>query len=247
MNPNLSKSSGISSKQLLFILLFIETLATVVAIATAMKEGESLFHYFDEGRFMTYFSCLQLLIVSAFAWKIFRLEKKSSSADLVKNAVFWLMVCLGTFYLALDDALSIHEEIDKSMHRLLNVEETLVTDLADDIIVGIYLIIALIYIFSQWQNLQVFRSSFAYFKVGFILGAMMVLADILSNNTLFVSMVTDDSQLANQIITNLGIFEETAKTVAEGFFLVGVYQCWQKVRSVNSQQLIPIPKSNQIE
>ena len=229
MNPNLSKSSGISSKQLLFILLFIETLATVVAIATAMKEGESLFHYFDEGRFMTYFSCLQLLIVSAFAWKIFRLEKKSSSADLVKNAVFWLMVCLGTFYLALDDALSIHEEIDKSMHRLFNIEETLVTDLADDIIVGIYLIIALVYIFSQWQNLQLFRSSFVYFKVGFVLGAIMVLADILSNNTLFVSMVTDDSQLANQITTSLGVFEETAKIIAEGFFLVGVYQCWQKI------------------
>ena len=239
MNPNLSKSSGISSKQLLFILLFIETLATVVAIATAMKEGESLFHYFDEGRFMTYFSCLQLLIVSAFAWKIFRLEKKSSSADLVKNAVFWLMVCLGTFYLALDDALSIHEEIDKSMHRLFNIEETLVTDLADDIIVGIYLIIALVYIFSQWQNLQLFRSSFVYFKVGFVLGAIMVLADILSNNTLFVSMVTDDSQLANQITTSLGVFEETAKIIAEGFFLVGVYQCWQKISqqsTVSSEQ-----------
>ena len=61
----------------------------------------------------------------------------------------------------------------------------------------------------------------------------MVLADILSNNTLFVSMVTDDSQLGSQITTGLGIFEETAKIIAEGFFLVGVYHCWQKI----SQQL----------
>ncbi|MEL6493802.1 MAG: hypothetical protein AAFQ41_01600 [Cyanobacteria bacterium J06623_7] len=236
MHSDLVKTRVISSKQLLPLVLFIETVAIVMAIATAIKTGNSPFRYFDEGEFMTYFSCLQLLIISIYAGKIARQAKKSPLVELVKNAVFWWVVSGGLFYLALDDALSIHEEIDKSLHRLLGVQETLVTDLADDIIVGIYLLVALAYIVYQWQNLQFFRSSFNYFKIGFVLGTTMVAADILSNNTLFVSMVTEDSQLQGQLILYLGIFEEIAKTVAEGFFLVGAYHCWRQVKSIELQR-----------
>ena len=193
----------------------------------ANSQGKSNFHYFDEGQFGTYFSCLQLLVIAALSGIIFKLEKSSESLQLVKNSGFWLIVSLGTFFLALDDALSFHEELDKWLHKVLDVKETLVTDLADDILVGLYMILALIYVISQWKTLQIFRSSFGYFKLGFILGAVMVVFDILSNNELFVSMVTTDSNVQEQMIMWMGVLEETAKLVAEGFFLTGVYQCWR--------------------
>ena len=237
MKINSSKPVGISSKQLLLIILFLETLAVTVAISTALSEGKSAFHYFGEDTFITYFSCLQLLIVAVLSGMIFRLEKRAKDAQLMKNAKFWLIVAAGGFFLALDDALSIHEQLDTWMHDVLNIKETLVTDLADDIIVGIYLILALIYVASQWKILKIFRSSFNYFKVGFVIGAIMVVLDILSNNTLFVSMVTDDGDLMGKMITWMGVIEEAAKLIAEGFFLTGVYQCWCQVRSMSSQEL----------
>lgn len=228
-------SVGISSKQLLWIVLFVDALTVVIAIALANSKGTSSFHYFDEGQFGTYLSCFQLLAIAVISGIIFRLEKKSHNLQLVKNSGFWLIVSYGVFFLALDDAFSFHEEIDRWLHKVLNIEETLVTDLADDILVGIYIFIALMYIVSQWKTLQIFRSSFNYFKMGFALAATMVVLDILCNNTLFVSMVTADSDLQEQMILWMGIMEETAKLVAEGFFLTGVYQCWRKARSVNSQ------------
>jgi len=238
MKTKSSAPAGISSKQLLRIVLFVETLAVVIALAKAMIAGRSNFHYFGENTFITYFSCFQLLVVAVLAILIFRLEKHSADPQLLKNATFWLVVALGAFFLSLDDALSFHEQIDKWLHKVLNIEETDITDMADDVLVGIYMIVALVYVASQWKALQIFRSSFKYFKIGFVVGAMMVVLDMLSNNNLFVSMVTADSDIQRQIIMWVGILEETAKLVAEGFFVTGVYQCWRKAKSIDLQQSI---------
>ncbi|MEL6927430.1 MAG: hypothetical protein AAFO95_02200 [Cyanobacteria bacterium J06600_6] len=235
--------AGISSKQLLWIFLFLDALAVTIAIAKAMLAGKSSFHYFGENTFITYFSCFQLVVVAVFAWMIFRMQKQSEDPQLLKNALFWLIVAFGAFFLSLDDALSFHEQIDQWLHRVFEVKETEITDLADDILVGIYMLIALICVASQWKVLQVFRSSFRYFKIGFVIGAVMVGFDILSNNTLFVSMVTSDGGLQGKMITWMGIIEETAKLVAEGFFVAGTYQCWRKAKTLNNQ--LPTANSEQ--
>lgn len=233
MKTKSSPFRGISHKRLLFIVLFLET----VAIAIAILRPNDAFHHFEEGGSITILSCLQILAVAVLAGMIFRLEKRSLDSKLRKNAGFWLIVGIGAFLLALDDALSLHEQLDVWLHGVFNIEETMVTDLADDIIVGIYLILALIYVASQWKTLQIFRSSFNYFKIGFVLGGLMVVLDILSNNFLFVSMVTDDPNLMGKMISWLGIVEETAKIAAEGFFLAGVYQCWRIVKADSKQPL----------
>lgn len=235
MNSNSSKPFGISSQKILSVVLFLDALTVTSAIALAVQREKSLFHYFAENTFVTYFSCFQLLIVAVLGWSIYRLGKRSPNRELVKNALFWLIVSLGVFYLALDDALSIHESLDRSIHGWLGIEETQISDLADDIIVGIYLILALAYVASQWKILQIFRSSFVYFRWGFVLGAIMVGFDILSNNNLFVSQVTDDPDLMDKAINYMGVVEETAKLVAEGLFLTGVYKCWRRARLLNSQ------------
>ncbi|MEO1005473.1 MAG: hypothetical protein AAFW67_06395 [Cyanobacteria bacterium J06638_38] len=99
--------------------------------------------------------------------------------------------------------------------------------MADDLIVGGYLVIFLIYVAFQWQIIKGFRQSFIWFKLGFILTAVMVVLDMASNNTLFVSMMTDDVDLASAIQQWLGVIEDSAKIYAEGMFIVGIYKCWQ--------------------
>ncbi|MEL6579193.1 MAG: hypothetical protein AAFQ14_05545 [Cyanobacteria bacterium J06621_12] len=244
MKTKSSQCRVISSKQLLFAVLFLETVAIAIAIGAAVSRGKWVFYHFDEGGFITILSCAQILVVSVLARNISGLEKRSPDKLLLKNAGFWLIVSIGAFFLALDDALSLHEQLDMWMHQVLDIKETMVTDLADDIIVGIYLILALIYVASQWQTLQIFRSSFTYFKVGFLLATLMVILDILSNNNLFVSMVTSDFELMGQMITWINIVEEAIKLVAEGFFLAGVYRCWRIVDAKSKkeeQSLVPSP------
>ena len=52
----------------------------------------------------------------------------------VRGKRIWLLVSIGFAYLALDEALSIHESIDIAGHWLLGATETGVTDRVDDLI-----------------------------------------------------------------------------------------------------------------
>ena len=106
--------------------------------------------------------------------------------------------------------------------------------MADDLIVGGYLVVFLIYVVSQWQSIKIFHSSFNWFKLGFVLTAVMVVLDMASNNTLFVSMVTDDNALASNLQQWLGVIEDSVKIFAEGMFIVGIYKCWQIAKTVSN-------------
>ncbi len=66
-----------------------------------------------------------LAVTSYVVWRIYDVRGKR----------IWLFVSLGFAYLALDEALSIHESIDIAGHWLLGATETGVTDRADDLIV----------------------------------------------------------------------------------------------------------------
>lgn len=220
--------------QMLFIVLFLETSAITLAIWGAIATGHSPKAYFEEGGYMTILSCLQLLFGAYLGKKIYAIAKNSVNPSLLKNRRFWQIVSIGLVLLALDDALGIHEYIDKLLHSLLNFQETDISDLADDAIVGGYLLLFLAYVASQWKTIQIFQRSFVYFQIGFILSVIMVIFDAASNNRLFVSMLTDNSDRQFWLQVWFGTFEDSIKIYAEGLFLVGIYKCWRTARSLNN-------------
>ncbi|MGD1921005.1 MAG: hypothetical protein ACFCAD_20280 [Pleurocapsa sp.] len=231
---NLSLSSFLARKstnQILFIVLFLETVALALAISGAIAAGHSSKAYFEEGGYMTILSCLQLLGGAFVAKKVFTIAKNASNPVLSKSSLFWRTVYLGLSFLTFDDAFQIHEYMDKFIHLLMKIlfglEETKISDLADDLIVGGYLLLFLIYVAKEWQTIKVFRDSFIYFKVGFILTVVMIFFDAVSNNTLFVSMVTDNPQQIKSWLIWFGTLEDSVKVYAGGLFLVGIYKCWR--------------------
>ena len=231
--PN--RNTTITSNQILWGLLFLETLAVTLAVTGAIALDKSPKYYFgeiDRGGFITYISCLQLLIAALLSWKIYKIVRFSPRLN--KNSWFWLIITIGLFFLALDDGVGLHEQIDRWLHDLINLEETDISDLIDDLIVGGYLVLFLIYVATQWQAIKIFRQSFVFFKIGLILSVAMVLLDILSNNRLFVSMVSDSYTIQSTIQDWLEVLEDSVKIFAEGMFIVGIYKCWQIVRSLNS-------------
>ena len=199
-----------------------------------MATGHSPKAYFEEGGYMTILSCLQLLFGAYLAKKILAIAKTSVNPSLFKNRRFWQIVSIGLVLLAFDDALEIHEYIDKLLHILLNFKETEISDLADDLIVGGYLLLFLAYVASQWKTIQIFQRSFVYFQIGFILTVVMIIFDAASNNGLFVSMLTDNGDRQFFLQIWFGTFEDSIKIYAEGFFIIGLYKCWRIAKSVNS-------------
>lgn len=235
---NLSISSFLARKstnQILFIVLFLETVALVLAISGAIAAGHSPKAYFEEGGYMTILSCFQLLGGAFISRRIFLIAQKSSEDTLNQSSLFWQTVYLGLSFLTFDDAFQIHEYIDKFFHFLLNIlfafEETKISDMADDIIVGGYLLFFLIYVAKQWQIIQLFKDSFVYFKVGFVLTAMMILLDAASNNVVFISIFTENIEQKKFWLVWLGTLEDSIKIYAGGLFLVGIYKCWRTAKS----------------
>ncbi len=229
-----------SASQLLAIVLFLESLAITLAISGAMAAGHSPKAYFEEGGYMTILSCLQLLGGAFLAKKIFSSAKNSGDRILNRSSFFWRTSYLSLLFLTFDDAFEIHENIDKLIHFILKIlfsfEETNISDLADDIIVGGYLLIFLIYVAKEWQAIQIFRDSFIYFKIGCLLTMGMVFFDTVSNNTLFLSMFTENSQIIKFWQIWIGTLEDSLKIYAGGFFLVAIYKCWHIAKSKVKQE-----------
>ena len=229
-----SNKSGIKARHILPILLFIETLLIIIAIAKALTRDLSPAHYFGENRLITDVSCIQLLIAAVLSLITFWYVKSSSNPKLKQNGWFWLIVSFGLLFLAFDDAYEIHERIDLWLHSVLNIPQTNLTDLADDFIVGGYVLIFLAYVAFKWNTIQIFKSSLSFFKIGFILTAVMVFLDILGNNDYFVTSIIDDATTAKLVDQWLGVIEDSAKIYAEGMFIAGTYQCWQTARAIKN-------------
>ena len=223
--------TGITARQILPILLFLESLLIAIAIAKALNRNLSPAHYFGEDRLITDVSCVQLLIAAVLSLITFCRVKFSSNPELKKNGWFWLIVSFGLVFLAFDDAYEIHEYIDFWLHSAFKIQQTDLTDLADDLIVGGYMLIFLAYVAFKWNTIQIFRSSFGFFKIGLVLTAVMVVLDILSNNDYFISLVIDNATIAKLTEQWLSAIEDSAKIYAEGMFIAGIYQCWRTARA----------------
>ena len=231
MKANRDRRANPSPRQVLIVLLFLESVIISIAIAKAAIRELSPAHYFGEGRLVTDASCVQLLIASVLAGLTFWTVKRAHS--LSKNSGFWLLVSLGLLFLAFDDAYEIHEHLDLWLHDLLQIQQTDLTDLADDLIVGAYLLIFLGYVAKKWRSLQVFQRSFIFFKTGFALTLVMVVLDLVGNNDYFISLVINNPASIKVIEQWLGAFEDSLKIIAEGMFIVGIYHCWQIARSLS--------------
>ena len=223
-------------KQVLYKILFIDSLLVTFAISSAIALGHSPDLHFREAGFLTYVSCLKLLIAAVISGKIFGIIKNSPNHKLSDNKIVWLVITLGLLFLALDDALKIHEEIDALLHDVLNITQTNITDLLDDLIVGAYILIFLIFIAFQWKTIQLFRSSFVFFLAGLVFTVVMVSLDLISHNTYVASLMTDDAEQIQALKQWFSAWEDAAKIYAEGMFIVGVYKCRQIAKSIDSKQ-----------
>lgn len=178
------------------------------------------------------FEVLSVILLAAIAvvcWRIFELRRMPGASWLSGTARIWLLIALGFAYLALDDALSLHENIDRLIHWLFSIEETRFTDRIDDLIVFAYGIAGLVLLYLHRSEFRPLTGYMPYFVLGFALLLVMVLLDLATNRADFLLWAGVGRSLVPTVRYWLEAGEEIAKLLAEAAFLLGFLRIHRQV------------------
>jgi len=181
---------------------------------------------------MTFVSAIQLLAISRITYKTSQARKTEKSQSSWRGApLIWTLVSMGFAFLAIDEVLYVHEQIDELIHHILDMKETGLTDRIDDIIVGLYALVGIAVLFAFKNEVKTCIKDYSYFIWGFALLFMMVGLDVLTNRDDILLMYFDQAT-TDTLWYWLSTAEDAMKVFAEAFFILGFYSALQKARSL---------------
>jgi len=140
----------------------------------------------------------------------------------------------GFFFLGLDEALSIHENIDKLIHLVLRIKETPATDHIDDFIILLYGIVALFFIKNFITEFRKYPYMTGLIGVGLLMFFVVFFMDFLTNNieTLRAFLFKDMSYSALHYRKNIGsMIEESMEFLAQAFFLAAFAAAFLNIKT----------------
>ncbi len=201
------------------ILIFL-SLALVLLIAWTTG---SFYYHFSGRRLVDLYSYFQLLATAYISFLACRRLEEETSLRWRQNpsARPFFISAVGFLFLGLDDVLSLHENMDKLIHHILNIKETPWTDHIDDFILLIYGIIAIFFI---KDFIREFRKH--PYMVGLIitgLGAFFIMfcLDFVSNNIPTFSYVAEKLFSVNMGDNAIGHMRDVFRMADESFELFG--------------------------
>ncbi len=228
----------------LSLILLIDNLMIGLTMGWAIIRQKSPMRYFDETGIISWFSCIQLLVLSGLSVWIWRLRRPVTQRGDRPNPTpkIWKWIAAGFFYLALDEVVQIHEAIDYGIHDLFNLTENRFTDSIDDVILMLYGMVAGYLVYR-------FRSEFMHYRVttglmvaAIICGLLTIGLDIYTNVDLdgeieiFANFVPDLDD-RRVLLDWVKAIEEAFKIWMEGFLIAVGVTCVQIARSLTAQQL----------
>lgn len=231
------------AKRLLFRILSFNLLAVSATVAIA-SHFQRTKHQFGDTGFITYFSVVQLLIASFLAYRVFQARSQKTVIPLWKSPIaIWAIISAGFFFLALDDLLMIHELTDKAIHTVLRLQETGLSDRIDDVIVGLYGLLALGAFAVYRKELKRYPTAVPFAVTAFLLLFAMVGVDIMTNRDDVLLMMFSPEKVI-YIKSWIFVLEESLKLLSEAFFIVAVHSCLQTAtrpvpRHQHSQPTVP--------
>ncbi|MEA5521696.1 hypothetical protein [Limnoraphis robusta] len=221
-------------KIIAFDLLFIGAM-----MIRAILNQKTPMRYFGETGIISWFSCLQLLILAGLAWKIYRIRKLSQVETKGKHApqTLWKLIAMGFFFLAVDEIVQIHEATDFLIHWIFQIPDNSKFLQLDGLIVAGYSAIGAYILYSFWDEFQQYRSAFYLFIIGFALKATMVLIDVSTDDqTVFSSWFTDPK--SHKLMYDwVQTVEESFKILAEGAFIAAFLVCVQIAKRMTRAEI----------
>jgi len=211
------------TKKMVFALVMTSTFLVIAAAITINLVFDV--NMFGERKFATLYSALQLVAIAGIVVQV------NWNSPLKSPAIIWKIIALGFLFLAVDELFLIHENIDFLIHRILNMEETGLTDRIDDLIVGLYGLVGLGVLYAFRSEFTPHREAIPYLVIGFVLLFLMVVFDTLTNRNDILPLIFDP-QLATTLANVIRPLEDSSKIFAESFFLLGFYAILQKAQSI---------------
>jgi len=208
----------------IWIVLFNLTVLSLTILWGVLR-GKLPIEYFEETGIITWFSGIQLLVLSGLAWRIARIRKKAGIAGKKAPQNLWKWIAFGFFYLTVDEMAQIHEAIDFLIHDLFDLETTRLTDSIDDIIVLLYSLIGLYILYNFRDEFNKYLGVFYLFAIAFFLKGIMVAFDIYTNNDEAFSDWFADPEQAQNLLDWLRVIEDCFKILAEGVFIGALVGC----------------------
>ena len=229
----------ISLKTVAIVTLGIDFLAVASAILRAIILQRSPMRYFGENGYVTWVSIIQLLIIAVLCWKISNLRKNelstSVSSPKKQPVIFWRISAIGMFFFALDEGLKIHENLDRSLHRLLQQEVTPLSSRLDDFIILFYAAAGLFIVYLFKEEFKNFVTAYYWFIWGLVFSFLTILLDMIGHDRETFAPFAENLQQLNDIHHWFSAVEEIPKILAGGAFIVALYHCLLVAKLLKSQ------------
>lgn len=227
-------SGSLGTWQLLTILVTINVAVVGLSVLAGIRE-ENIETYFDEGSIVTWLSAIQLLAGSIVSATLYRLRSKQLRGWRSPGLI-WLLIALGFVFLAADELVQIHENLDIWLHSVLNIQESPITDRIDDAIVGLYGILAAGLVYQYRREIKRHRKVFPFMLSGFAMLSAMIFLDFLTNgDDVLVALLGNDTGLVAK--TALEVAEEFCKLMVESLLLTGLYCAFVDEHRLNTKKI----------
>lgn len=197
-------------------------LIAAIALSAGLELGFGMYkrHPFDENGVITLLSVCQLLLIGLVSFAVWKERNGPGPIRWKDKTLIWLIMAVGFLFLAIDEKALIHEGLDRSFHKVMDMKETAWTSRIDDFLIGIYGIIGLVTLWFYSKEMLRFRRCILFLAAGFAVLFVSVAADAASSKTDFLIWLLGEetAPVAHDIV---GTVEEIGKVLAEALFLAG--------------------------
>ena len=224
----------IDTHHLLRWLLWINLAIIFFAILLGLYRRGNPTRHFNEGRFTTVVSCVQLLAVSLLSFRIFTLRPKAArTARTGFVHAIWLLIAIGFVYLACDEAFQFHEKLGLIIRHSLDLPKDSLTKRFNDVLIGFYGVVGIFMLWICRSEILLFRKEMLrLLQVGFATMLLAVMFDVLSSDKSFFYWLGNDRPAA-QFLSGVCYIGDGALTLlAEAIFIAAFYAGWQKAKTM---------------
>lgn len=214
----------------LLALAFNSSVITYAILRGLSKTGNPG-RYFGEGRFTTFISCGQLLLVALFAWLTFAARRSQTTGrSAFSGPALWAFIAAGFVFLAADEAFKIHESFDFLIHTVLQLSETPLTDRIDDALIALYGVIGCGFLWAYRRELLAFKEILPLLGAGFVGLALSVLCDVISNDESGVRWFYQNEPVPQQLAGWFSAGDGAFTLLGEGFFVAAFHVAFCRAR-----------------
>lgn len=200
----------------------LRPLIAAIALAVSFELAFDIYkrHAFDENGIVTLLSVCQLLLIGFVSLSIWKERNGPGPVKWKDKTLIWLIMGVGFLFLALDEKVLIHEGLDRSFHKIFEIQATGWTSRIDDFLIGVYGLIGLAVLWFYSAEIRRFKLYIRFLAAGFAGLFLCVVADAATSRPDFFNWLLGPESSATALAV-VGSLEEIGKVTSEALFLTG--------------------------